>query len=92
MADFRAQDGTEFHYEDIGSGHPVILIHGDADTVVPLEENSATLLRHYQEEGEGSLVRLDVLPGQGHNYFEGFFHSQALVDFAILHARLGARP
>ena len=28
MADFRAQDGTEFHYEDIGSGHPVILIHG----------------------------------------------------------------
>src|SRR4051794_41844660 len=28
-----------------------------------------------------------VLEGQGHNFFEGFFHSQVLVDFAIDHAR-----
>lgn len=71
---------------------PVMLIHGDRDTVVPLTENSDAFLRHYQAAGEGALVRLEVLPGQGHNYFEGFFHSQALVDFAIQHARLGARP
>jgi len=31
-----------------------------------------------------------VLEGQGHNYFEGFFHSQELVDFAIARARAGA--
>jgi len=52
---------------------PVILIHGDADKVVPLKENSAELARRYQEAGAGSLVKLIVLEGQGHNYFEGFF-------------------
>ena len=38
----------------------------------------------------GSLVKLIVLEGQGHNYFEGFFHSQELVDFAIARTRAGA--
>ena len=38
----------------------------------------------------GSLVKLIVLEGQGHNYFEGFFRSQELVDFAIARARAGA--
>jgi hypothetical protein len=37
-------------------------------------------------------VQLIVLEGQGHNFFEGFFHSQELVDFAILRAKVGARP
>ena len=67
-----------------------ILIHGDADKVVPLKENSADFLRRYQEAGVGSLVKLIVLEGQGHNYFEDFFHSQELVDFAIARARAGA--
>ena len=69
---------------------PAILIHGDADNVVPLKENSAAFVRCYQEVGAGSLVKLIVLEGQGHNFFEGFFHSQALVDFAIERARAGA--
>ena len=72
------------------AGIPAILIHGDADKVVPLKENSADFLRRYQEAGVGSLVKLIVLEGQGHNYFEGFFHSQELVDFAIARARAGA--
>ena len=71
---------------------PVALIHGDVDKVVPLKENSAELVRRYQEAGAGSLVKLIVLEGQGHNFFEGFFHSQDLVDFAIARAREGARP
>jgi alpha-beta hydrolase superfamily lysophospholipase len=69
---------------------PVTLIHGDADTVVPLRENSAEVARRYREAGADSLVRLIVLPGQGHNYDEAFFHSQELVDFAIARARAGA--
>ena len=69
---------------------PVTLIHGDADTVVPLRENSAEVARRYREAGADSLMRLIVLPGQGHNYDEAFFHSQELMDFAIARARVGA--
>jgi pimeloyl-ACP methyl ester carboxylesterase len=71
---------------------PVVLIHGDVDKVVPLKENSAELVRRYKEGGAESLVKLIVLEGQGHNYFEGFFHSQELVDFAIAQARAAANP
>ena len=69
---------------------PVALIHGDKDKVVPLAQNSAEFVRRYKEAGADGLVRLIILEGQGHNYFEGFFHSQELVDFAIAHARIGA--
>ena len=69
---------------------PVALIHGDVDKVVPLKENSAELVRRYQAAGAGDLVKLIVLEGQGHNMFEGFFRSQALVDFAIAKAKAGA--
>lgn len=70
---------------------PVTLIHGDVDKVVPLKENSAELVRRYQAEGAGDLVKLIVLEGQGHNFFEGFFRSQVLVDFAIAKAKEGAK-
>jgi dipeptidyl aminopeptidase/acylaminoacyl peptidase len=70
---------------------PAVLIHGDIDKVVPLKQNSAEFVRRYQEAGAGSLVKLIVVEGQGHNFFEGFFHSQVLMDFAIDHARAGAR-
>lgn len=71
---------------------PAVLIHGDVDKVVPLKENSAEFLRRYQEEGAEALVKLIVLEGQGHNFFEGFFHSSELVNFAIARARAGAGP
>lgn len=69
---------------------PVALIHGDMDQVVPLTENSGEFARVYREAGVGSLVKLIVLEGQGHNFFEGFFQSAELVDFAIARARAGA--
>jgi alpha-beta hydrolase superfamily lysophospholipase len=71
---------------------PVALIHGDVDKVVPLKENSGEFVRRYKEAGAESRVKLIVLEGQGHSMFEGFFHSQDLVDFAIARAREGARP
>ena len=70
----------------------MVIIHGDVDTVVPLKENSAEFVRQYKEADEESLVKLIIVEGQGHNFFEGFFHSQELVDFAIARARAGARP
>jgi dipeptidyl aminopeptidase/acylaminoacyl peptidase len=69
---------------------PVTIIHGDADKVVPLKENSAELLRRYQEAGAGGMVNLIVAEGQGHSFWPGFFQEQALVDFAIARARDGA--
>jgi alpha-beta hydrolase superfamily lysophospholipase len=66
---------------------PVAIIHGDDDKVVPLKDNSAELLRRYRKAGAESLVNLIVLKGQGHSFYPEFFHSQELVDFAILKAK-----
>lgn len=69
---------------------PTFLIHGDVDTVVPLKENSAEFVRRYEADGAGKSVELVVAKDQGHNYWEGFFRCQELVDFAIARARAGA--
>ncbi len=71
---------------------PVCIIHGDSDRVVPLKENSSTLAERYKQAGAGDAVTLIVAEGQGHNYWEGFFHCQSLVDFAIQRAKAGASP
>lgn len=71
---------------------PVYLIHGDVDEVVPLKENSAEFAARYQAAGVGDLVIVNVVKGQGHNYWEGFFRCQELVDFAIRQARAGVQP
>ena len=70
---------------------PVTIIHGDEDVVVPLKDNSQELQLRYERAGEGALVNLIVVKGQGHNFWEGFFKEQQLVDFAIKQARLGAK-
>lgn len=71
---------------------PALFIHGDQDTVVPLKENSAEFKDRYKAAGEEPLVTLIVAEGQGHNYWEGFFRCQQLIDFAIDKAKLGAKP
>jgi dipeptidyl aminopeptidase/acylaminoacyl peptidase len=64
---------------------PIFHIHGDGDTVVPLEKNSALLAERYRRFGGEMTV---VVPkGQGHNYWTGFFQCQELVDFVIAHAK-----
>lgn len=62
---------------------PVFIIHGDEDTVVPLKENSATLMQRYEAAGAADVAELITVAGQGHNFWEGFFRCQPLVDFAI---------
>jgi pimeloyl-ACP methyl ester carboxylesterase len=68
---------------------PVFLIHGDEDRVVPLKENSAEFAARYKAAGAEGAVRLIVAKGQGHNFWEGFFRCQELVDFVIVRAKDG---
>ncbi len=66
------------------AGAPVFHIHGDSDQVVPLEANSAELAKRYQNFG--GPVEIEVVKGEGHNMWEGWFQSQKLTDFAIARA------
>lgn len=40
--------------------------------------------------GKGDLVTLIVAKGQGHSFWEGFFHCQELVDFLVTRAKAAA--
>lgn len=63
---------------------PILHIHGDQDRVVPLERNSAELASNYRNLG-GS-VTIEVIRGQGHNMWKGWFQSEQLTDFVISRA------
>lgn len=63
---------------------PLFAIHGDVDTVVPLEQNSGLL--HERYIALGGEMRLIVPQGQGHNMWTGFFQCQELVHFVKAHA------
>ena len=69
---------------------PALMIHGDDDKVVPLKENSEEFAARYKAAGASDFVTLIVAKGQGHNYWEGFFRCQELIDFTIARARSGA--
>ncbi len=66
---------------------PIFIVHGDEDKVVPLKENSQTFLEAYEKEGATAYVQLLVAKGQGHNFWEGFFRCQPLIDFVIAKAK-----
>jgi predicted esterase len=63
---------------------PLFHIHGDSDTLVPLEANTAALAGRYRELG-GS-IRLRIPKGQGHSMWPGFFQCQELLEFLIARA------
>lgn len=67
---------------------PVFHIHGDSDKVVPLDKNTAVLEERYK--AFGGPIEVEVVAGQGHNMWKGWFESQRLVDFVIRHANAGA--
>jgi predicted esterase len=72
------------------AGVPAFLIHGDSDTVVPIGPNSRAFVTRYESAGSTAAVRLIVLPGQGHNLFEGFFKAPEFAQFLIDRANAGA--
>ena len=63
---------------------PIYHIHGDSDTVVPLEMNSGEFARRYRQLG--GVMTLNVIKGQGHNMWSGWFQCQELIDFVIIQA------
>jgi len=63
---------------------PIFHIHGDMDRVVPLDKNSALIKKRYDKLG--GPMTLEVVKGQGHNMWAGWFQSQNLVDFVITQA------
>jgi alpha-beta hydrolase superfamily lysophospholipase len=70
---------------------PVCIIHGDSDNVVPLKENSASIVEQYRQAESADAVTLIVAEDQGHNFWEGFFRCQELIGFAIERAKAGAK-
>ncbi len=64
---------------------PLFAIHGDVDTVVPLEANSGLLKSRY--EALGGTMQLVIPKGQGHNMWNGFFQCAELVAFVKASAR-----
>ena len=76
--------------ETLAKAHvPIYHIHGDSDTVVPLELNSGELAQRYRQLG--GAITLNVIKGQGHNMWSGWFQCQELVNFVIAQAKRG-RP
>lgn len=67
------------------AGVPILHLHGDADEVVPIEENSAALAEAYRKHGGD--MELIVVEGQGHNRDPLWFQSSALIEFVISHAK-----
>jgi pimeloyl-ACP methyl ester carboxylesterase len=66
------------------AGVPILHVHGDSDTVVPIEKNSGEIARRYT--ALGGMMRLVVVPGKGHQVAPEFFESRELVDFVIAEA------
>ncbi len=76
------------HLEPLATAHiPVFHIHGNIDTVVPLETNSIEMMKKYRRL-EGSMT-VRVIQGKGHDLWPGWFHCQELVDFVIHHGIQG---
>ncbi len=66
------------------AGVPIFHIHGDADTVVPLETHSAELARRYRELG--GAIELLVVPGKGHEEVVEYFRCPAVLEFFLRQA------
>ncbi len=66
------------------AGVPILHVHGDSDTVVPIEKNSGELARRYR--ALGGMMRLIIVPGKGHQVAPEFFQCQELADFVIAEA------
>ncbi len=64
---------------------PIYHIHGDSDTVVPLEKNSGELCRRYRKLG--GAMTLNLVRGKGHDMWPGWFECRELVDFVVSQAR-----
>ncbi len=63
------------------AGVPLLHLHGDSDKVVPYEKNTAILAERYKKLG--GTIEVELIKGQGHNMWKGWFQSEKLTNFAI---------
>jgi fermentation-respiration switch protein FrsA (DUF1100 family) len=71
--------------EKLAAAHvPIFHLQGDSDRVVPHEKNSGLLAERYR--AFGGPVEVELIKGQGHNMWRGWFESQRLTDFMIAKA------
>jgi pimeloyl-ACP methyl ester carboxylesterase len=66
------------------AGIPIIGVSGDADKIVPYEENLAVLAKRYR--AGGGLIEVIVKPGGGHHP-HSLEDPTPIVDFILKHAR-----
>lgn len=60
---------------------PIFHVHGDTDTVVPLEANGLAMREQYT--ALGGAMRLLIIPGKGHEVVPEFFECEPLLRFLI---------
>lgn len=60
---------------------PLLHLHGDRDSVVPLEANSAALIARYRELG--GPAELVIIPNAEHEEIPAFFQSPRVPEFLI---------
>ena len=63
---------------------PIFHLQGDSDHVVPHTKNSGLLAERYK--AFGGPVEIELIKGQGHNMWRGWFESQRLTEFMIAKA------
>ena len=63
---------------------PILHLQGDSDRVVPHEKNSGLLAERYR--AFGGPAKVELIKGQGHNMWRGWFESQRLTNFMITKA------
>jgi len=64
---------------------PMFSVHGDADKIVPLEENTQLLQQRYQ--ALGGTFEFKLIPQGGHEVTPAFFECRELIDFILKHAQ-----
>jgi hypothetical protein len=61
----------------------MFLVHGIEDRVVPFVENSQAMRLMYEQAGHQTAIEVKSIPGQGHNYWPGFFRDPDLMRFIV---------
>ena len=84
MSTFRTNDGAQLHYEDVGSGNPLILIHGWSQSSQVFKKNIPALAE------TNRVISIDVRGhGQSSKVDHGYRISRFAKDLHELIAELG---
>jgi pimeloyl-ACP methyl ester carboxylesterase len=69
---------------------PIYIVHGTADSLVPLADNAQLLIQRYPKAVSAHSIIVDPIAGEGHNISPKFFENRTLARFLIANAELGA--